>query len=254
MVYIIAIASVLLAGVGSSRAEASSAHVRVRQGDKLDRQRKTGEALEQYLAAERLQPGNVAILLKIVKQYADMINDVHTPEEQRPLAQKSLEYAKRALSLEPDNADANLAMAVALCKMTPYLTVRQKVEICNEVKAYSERAIALNPTSDYAHHVLGRWHQEVSQVSGVEKALAKALFGGLPKADLKVSLAQLDEARKLRPDRLIHQVEYGRTLYMMGRREEGRREIEKGLAMPTTEKDDPEAKARGKRTLAAAET
>jgi hypothetical protein len=36
---------------------------------------------------------------------------------------------------------------------------------------------------------------------------------------------------------------------MMHRFDEGRREIEKGLAMPDREKDDPETKCRGRRSL-----
>lgn len=221
------------------------------QGERLENEMRSQEALALYLQADELYPNNTKVLVKIAKQYSDLVNDEPSHAKQKPLVEMALNYAKRAVAADPNDADANLVVAVSYCKLTPYIGARQKVAMCNEVKAYAERAVALDPRSDYAHHVLGRWHQEVSQVGAVERTLAKALFGGIPQADLRESLKQLDLARKLRPDRLIHQVEYGRTLIMMGRIEEGRREIQKGLAMPITEKDDPESKARGERSLAA---
>jgi hypothetical protein len=48
----------------------------------------------------------------------------------------------------------------------------------------------------------------------------------------------------------VHYVELGRAYAQMGRTAEARRFIEKGLAMPNVEKDDPETKRRGQETLA----
>mgnify|MGYP003694409427 CR=1 FL=1 len=48
----------------------------------------------------------------------------------------------------------------------------------------------------------------------------------------------------------MHYVELGRAYAQMGRTVEARRFIEKGLAMPNVEKDDPETKRRGRETLA----
>jgi hypothetical protein len=54
----------------------------------------------------------------------------------------------------------------------------------------------------------------------------------------------------LNPDRLIHHIELGRTYAQMGRSDEARRCLSKGLAMPNTGKDDAEVKQRGRETLA----
>ena len=55
----------------------------------------------------------------------------------------------------------------------------------------------------------------------------------------------------LNPGRLIHFVELGRTYAQMGKTQEAKQLINKGLAMPSREKDDPETKQRGRKTLAA---
>jgi Flp pilus assembly protein TadD len=54
----------------------------------------------------------------------------------------------------------------------------------------------------------------------------------------------------INPHRLMHYIELGRIYAQMGRKEEAREFINKGLAMPATEKDDPETKQRGRETLA----
>jgi len=47
----------------------------------------------------------------------------------------------------------------------------------------------------------------------------------------------------------MHCIELGRTYEKMGRREDARKFITRGLAMAETEKDDPETKNRGRQVL-----
>jgi hypothetical protein len=48
----------------------------------------------------------------------------------------------------------------------------------------------------------------------------------------------------------MHYIELGRTYVQMGKAEEARKYIMKGLALPNTEKDDPETKILGRQLLA----
>jgi hypothetical protein len=48
----------------------------------------------------------------------------------------------------------------------------------------------------------------------------------------------------------MHYIELGQVYAQMGRTEDARRLITKGLAMQDTEKDDPETKREGKEALA----
>ena len=47
----------------------------------------------------------------------------------------------------------------------------------------------------------------------------------------------------------MHYIELGRIYAQMGRKEEARKYIHKGLAMPEQEKDDPEMKEIGRRDV-----
>ena len=57
---------------------------------------------------------------------------------------------------------------------------------------------------------------------------------------------------QLNPNRLMHYIALGKVYVEMGKKEEGCRLIEKGLAMQNTEKDDPQTKQEGEEILAKA--
>lgn len=221
----------------------------VKQGDAYDAQYKPDAALQYYLPAEKLQPDNAALLVKIARQYVYRMPDQPSKEATIQSGRTALSYAERAVKLAPDQCDSHLALAICLGKLTPYFGNKESVEASRRIKAASETAVKLDPNNDFAWHFLGRWHQELAQIGGVTRALALVVYGGLPAASNEEAVRCFQKAIALRPDRLIHHIEIGRTYAAMGRKEEARKALEKGLAMPNIDHDDPETKQRGKSTL-----
>lgn len=227
---------------------AQSAAEWVANAERLEAAGDTPKALASYLEANKKKPNDPAILVKIAKQWGDYMTELKG-NQRKDAAQKSLSYSRQALKAAPKNSDAHLAVALSLGKNVEFMGNKEKVAASRNIKSEAEQALALNPKSDYAHHLLGRWHQNVSEMNGFTRAIAKVVYGGVPKGSLTEALAHFQKARQLRPDRLVHQIEYGRTLVMMGQKEKGSAEIKKGLAMPNKEKDDPQSKARGRAML-----
>jgi Flp pilus assembly protein TadD len=112
-----------------------------------------------------------------------------------------------------------------------------------------DKALALDPRNDTALHILGRWHRVLAEISGVKRALAGAIYGKLPTGSLPEAERHLTKAAAINPGRLMHQIELGRIYAQMGRKEEAKKYIGKGLAMRNQEKDDPEIKNLGRQTL-----
>ncbi|HEY2799286.1 MAG TPA: tetratricopeptide repeat protein, partial [Chthoniobacterales bacterium] len=56
-------------------------------------------------------------------------------------------------------------------------------------------------------------------------------------------------AIEINPNRLIHYIELGHIYVQMGRKQDARKYIEKGLSMPDKEKDDPEMREVGRQLL-----
>jgi Flp pilus assembly protein TadD len=89
----------------------------------------------------------------------------------------------------------------------------------------------------------------LADVNTVKRALAHVLYGGLPKGSIDEAERDMKKAIELNPNRLMHYIELGRIYAQMGRKDDARQFINKGLAMPDAEKDDAETKQRGRETL-----
>jgi len=219
-----------------------------KKGDALESSGKTKQALEAYEKALEKEPKDADILVKVAKQYGDLMPSLKGKEREKA-GESSLEYSRKAVALAPNSSDPHLAVALSLGKNTEFMGNKEKIEASREMKAEAKKALELDPKSDYAHHMLGRWHQEMADIGGFARLAAKVIYGGVPKGSYEEALDHFDKARNLNGKRLIHQIEYGRTLAMMGRENDARREIKKGLAMPNKEADDAESKTRGRATL-----
>jgi tetratricopeptide (TPR) repeat protein len=241
---ILATAALLLA----SHAFAGFAEL-VKQGDVRDAQFKPEAALESYLPAEKLKPDDATLLVKIARQYVYRMADLSSKAEQLKSGRTALAYSERAVKLAPKDSDTHLALAICLGKLSPLVGNKERIEASYKIKSEAEAAVKLNPKSDFAWHLLGRWNQELAQIGGMTRALALIVYGGLPAASYDEAVKCFQKAIALNPSRLIHSVELGRTYALMGRKEEARKFIEQGLALKNRDKDDPETKERGRKTL-----
>jgi tetratricopeptide (TPR) repeat protein len=221
----------------------------IAKGDQFDKQLQAKEALECYLPANKIEPNNVDLLVRIARQYRHLMADAPTKKEKLRLGAVSLEYANRAATLAPNNAEAQLSPAISYGKMLPFMGSKDQVNAAPRIKAAVDRALELDPTNDNAWHILGRWNRVLADVNGVKRALAKALYGGLPVTTNEAAEKCLLKAIEINPNRLIHYIELGHVYVQMGRKEDARKYIKKGLAIPDKEKDDPEMRDIGVQLL-----
>src|ERR1700736_2571846 len=241
------VAAVLCLSGLVSRAEDVDALIQ--KGDQFDKQLQPKEALEDYLPANKLEPNNVSLLVRIARQYRHMMSDASSKKEKLRLGYISLEFATRAATLAPNNAEAQLSPAISYGKMLPFMGSKDQVSASPRIKAAVDRALQLDPTNDNAWHILGRWNRVLANVNVVKRVMAKALYGELPVTTNEAAEKCLLKAIEINPNRLMHYIELGRIYAEMGRKEEARKYIQKGMAMPDKEKDDPEMKEIGKQTL-----
>jgi tetratricopeptide (TPR) repeat protein len=221
---------------------AGSADDLIKSGDDLDLKLKASEALDFYLAAEKLDPQNASLLVRIARQYR--------PNGRRHDARKRAQRHRVGLcaagsGLAPNDSDAQLS--------------RSASEKWSGDQADGSRAphqgsgrqgIKLNPHNDLAWDVLGRWNKVLADVNGIKRALGSLLYGELPMGSNADAVLCFQKAIEINPNRLMHYIELGQTYAQMGKTADARRMIVKGLAMPDVEKDDPEIKRRGRETLA----
>ena len=210
----------------------------------------TPAALQLFKQADALRPNDAVILQKISKQYSDATSDTTNPVEKQKLSAEALAYAQRAVALDPQNPVHVLSVAICYGKLAGFSDTRTKLEYSRHVKEFAERALALKPGYDYAHHVLGRWHCEVATLGMGTRFLVKLIYGGLPDASTAEAVRQLRRATELAPEKPAHRVELGLALLADGQRDAARSTLEAALAMPKCEKYDDESFARARAALA----
>jgi len=244
----ISAAAVLLAPAPFARAD--EADDLIQKGNVYYDKLQASEALKYYLPAEKLEPKNVDLLVRISREYRHLMSDANGKDEKLKLGMVAKEYADRAVTLAPSNPNAQLAVAITYGKLLPYEGNKERVDASRIIKSAAEKVIRLDPSNDLGWHVLGRWHVTVADVGPVTKALGSMMYGKLPEASNAEAERCFEKAIALNPNRLMHYIELGRTFAQMGRPADARKYITKGLAMANTEKDDPETKQKGREILA----
>jgi tetratricopeptide (TPR) repeat protein len=207
-------------------------------------------ALELLLEAERARPDDAFILRRIARQYSDLTVDLPDGESRKEAVERALDYSQRAVTLDPANPEGVLSLAVCYGKLALYSGTREKVELSRLVRLKTERALALDSDYSWAHHLLGRWHYEVSELGSVARFVVRLIYGGLPDASTADAVRHLERAVQLAPDQLQHRLELGFAYLAHGEREMARAAFEAGLAMPSREKHDEPAKQRAREALA----
>jgi tetratricopeptide (TPR) repeat protein len=222
----------------------------IAKGDLYYAKLQASEALKYYLPAEKLDPNNAHLLVHISREYRHMMSDATAAGEKVKLGQTALSYAKRAVAINPNDPEAQLALAISCGKLEPFGTNRQKFDSIGIIKTATDKVVRLDPSNDLAWHILGLWHENLAEVNPVQRAMAQVAFGILPNSTYEQAAQCFQKAITLDPNRLMHYIELGRLYAKMGRNDEARRLINTGLGMQNTEKDDPETKRQGKELLA----
>jgi tetratricopeptide (TPR) repeat protein len=241
-------AACVLLACGGTRAQ--TPEELLQQGDAFATKLETKQALQCYLEFEKQQPDNADVLVRIARQYRHLMSETSSESEKLKLGTTAINYGKRAAAIAPQNSDAQLSCAISYGKLIPLMSKKEQVTSSKLIKDGAEKAIKLDSHNDLAWHILGRWHRNVASMGTVTRALAAMIYEKLPSASIEEAVSCLEKSVKLNPHRVMNCIELGRTYAQVGRTQEAIRYIQKGLALPSEDKDDPAIKAEGRETLA----
>jgi len=224
--------------------------VLLRQGDQLDAERRTTEALAVYRQAEKLEPNQVELLHRISKQLGESIQDTPDAGRRKMLAEQALQYARRAVAADPRNANAHVSLAICHGLLTPYQGNKEKIAASTLIKTHAERALALDPDNELAHYVMGAWHHGLATLNPVLAGLARVIYGVLPPASNLEAIRSFRRALALNPGRAASWLGLGHALAEEGKTAEARTALQQAIALPVRYKDDAATKEKARATLA----
>lgn len=206
-------------------------------GDEFYAQFDDKNALAQYLEALKVDPNHYAALWKTARAYTDL-GDLLDPslkdlrEQQMSYYQNGEDYARRAVKANARDTWGFFQLSAAMGKRLLLLGKKEQVKMSKEVRGYIDKAIALDPQNDLAHHALGRWHRRMAEIGGVKRLMGGLLYGGIPKGSFDESEKSLRQAISLKPDYGNHHLELGRTLLALDRYKDAAQEFQACLDAP----------------------
>lgn len=205
-------------------------------------------ALKAFQLAVNEDSTNCEALWKLARAHID-VGEVADKDVMRDHYYAGEKIARQAVRLCPDNAKAHLELSIAVGRVALMEGGKKKVRLSKEVKQEALKALELDPNDDLAHHVLARWNREVANLSGLLKAFAKILYGGLPPASNEEAIKHFKKAIEINPEYINHHLELGITYQKMKKWQLAKEEFEKVASLPIKDSDDKDHKAEAAQRL-----
>lgn len=224
----------------------------VQKGDAADQQGNTRAALASFRAAESIEPQNVGVLLRISKQFNDLVETTKPEDNAKRMAELALNYGNRALELDHNNAKAHLNLAISYGHMTDFVGNKTKLEYSKVIYDETQKSIGLDPTDDFAWHVMGRWQAGVANINGMLKALCALVYGGMPKASNEEAVRCFKKALEIAPQRIMHHGELAHVYKQMGKNDLALQEWQNILGIRAQDSDDEKYQQEARAALEAA--
>jgi tetratricopeptide (TPR) repeat protein len=206
-------------------------------------------AFLKYQDILKLQPNNIMALCKSSELCSSIGRRETIKEKKINYFQAAKKYAELALRVNPNSSEANFVMSIAIGRMALVLSGREKIAAVDQIKKYAEISIKCDPNNYKPYHVLARWHYEVSNLSGFERAVAKLFYGGVPPASLKEAIYNYEKCRSLVPDLKVNYLELAKCYHRNDEDKKALDMLNKAIAMPDKIQDDKRVKEEAKQLL-----
>ena len=221
----------------------------LQQAETLEKAFRDTEALKKYIEVLKYDPLNISALCKASELYSIIGKRQASKEKQKEYYKAGESYARKALKVNPNNSEANFAMAIAMGRIALMSSGKEKVMAVKEIKTYADKCIQFDPKNFKGYHVLGKWHYEVSDLSALERWIVKITYGELPASSLDYAIANYEKSMKLSPAFLLNYLELAKAYKRKGEKNKARTLLEQLQKLPPSASDDVKIKSLGRKLL-----
>jgi tetratricopeptide (TPR) repeat protein len=155
-----------------------------------------------------------------------------------PLYAKAVEYARKSVELDPDNASAHTWLAASLALKADKIGSKEKVKRAEEIKKELDRALELNPHDDVAWSMLGSYNYQVSKIGWLSRMVGNAFIGGMPQGNRDEAEKDFKKAISLNPRVIRHYHELAILYIDEGRKQEALNILKIAETKPVLMKSD----------------
>lgn len=216
--------------------------VMINEAERLERSPNEYAALTKLKEVLLVQPTNVHALAKCSELCSRIGSRQPTAAARDAWFKPALEYAHKAIAVNPLNDEANVSMAMILGKSSLTKSGKEKLKNARLIKKGLEIALHTNPNNYLAWHILGRWNYEISDVSGLQRAGASLFYGGVPDGSLKNAIMYLEKTRSLMPGFILNYLSLANAYHRDGQTKKAINILNMINALPINTEDDPQHK------------
>jgi len=211
---------------GVARAQSPADHIAL--GDSAYVRFKPDEALTHYLAAIGPDSSNYEALWKAARSEIDLAEAEKDESRRNQFSIAGEALARRAIKVNPQDADAHFHLARALGRRALSVGVRDRVKFGTDVRAEALAALQLDPNHAGALHVMGVWNAEVMRLNGIQRFFAKNVLGGrvFGEASWDKAVSYMERSVAADPDRIVHHLDLGKIYADVGDKAKARTQFE----------------------------
>lgn len=245
------VAATLLAACNPALAQDAS--VFVERGDAYARRFENAKAVAEYEQAHQAAPDRYEPLAKLALACRDAGEQLRAEgsKEADPYFERGARYAEALKQRFPDRAEPYYYAATNYGHLAKSRGARERVRLSREIEKNAKKAIELDPAFAPPYLTLGVYYREVAAASGLEKAIAKVLLGGLPDGTNEDSERMLLKAIELAPADVYAHFELAGTYEKMKRTDRAVEELKTVLELPAATHRDARLKGEAQKRLEA---
>ena len=239
--------------LAASIASAQTAADHIALGDKEYVAMNAPAALAHYEEAIKQDPKSYEALWKASRSAVDL-GSFERDDKKRESDFKSAElYARRAVEVNPGDAEGHFNLARALGKNALTQGPRARIKYATDVRAHALECLKINPKHPGCLHVMGMWNAEVMRLNGFTRMMAKNLLGGkvFSSANWSDAKRYMEESVANEPDRITHHVDLAGVYRDTGDKAKARAEYQAAMKLPNRDYNDRHFKAEADAALRA---
>ena len=230
-------ASILIV-TASANAQSAPEHIAAGNRDYIAM--KADSALSHYQQAAKLDASSYEAFWKASRSAVDIGSYTNEKSRREGLFTGAEQYARRAVQLNPGDAEGHFSLARALGKTALTQSPKGRIKYATEIRSQALECLRLNPRHGGCLHVMGMWNAEVMRLNSFTRLVAKNILGGkvFGTANWKEAVRYMEASVANDPERIVHYVDLAEVYRDVGEAAKSRSMYEAVLRMPANDVND----------------